>query len=99
MFLLDAPILRESSSPPFSAPFSRALLRANSCVWQLLVFCFPGSSPYPLGPSHKADARLGSSSPSLLCAPRKRGRKRRFQECLTYMLSGIALGLVWSPAA
>jgi hypothetical protein len=38
------------SRPPFFChSFSRALLRANSCVRQLRVFCFPGSALTPLG--------------------------------------------------
>jgi hypothetical protein len=81
--LLFIPILTDfGKPPPFSChSFSRALLRANSCVLQLQVFCFRGSSLNPMGPSHKAAARFGSESHSLLCAPRKWGK----------MLSGIAL--------
>jgi hypothetical protein len=73
------------SRPPFFChSFSRALLRANSCVPQLRVFCFPGSSLNPMGPSHKAAARFGSRSHSLLCAPRKWGKKKeKIQLCLT----------------
>src|SRR5260370_21201692 len=60
------------------------LLRANSCVRQLRVFCFPGSSLNSMGPSHKAHARFGSRSHSLLCAPRKWGKKKeKIQLCLT----------------
>jgi hypothetical protein len=43
----------------------------------LRVFCFPGSGLNPMGPSHKAAARFGSRSHSLLGAPRKWGKKRR----------------------
>ena len=44
------PIVSESSKPPFFChSFSRALLRANSCVLQLRVFCFPGSALTPSG--------------------------------------------------
>ncbi len=81
----------ESGKPVFFChSFSRALLRANSCVLQLRVFCFPGSALNPMGPSHKAAARFGSRSHSLLCAPRKWGKKKeKIQLCLTCMLSGI----------
>ena len=42
---LLAPIVPESSTPPFFChSFSWALLQANSCVLQLRGFCFPGSS-------------------------------------------------------
>ncbi len=44
-------------------------------------------------PSDKAATRFGSSSHSLLGAPRKWGKKKeKIQLCLTYMLSGIASG-------
>ena len=91
VIVLLTSIVAESSTPPFFChSFSRALLRANSCVRQLRVFCFPGSSLNPMGPSHKAAARFGSRSHSLLCAPRKWGKKKeKIQLCLTYMLSGI----------
>jgi hypothetical protein len=92
--LLFIPILTDfGKPPPFSChSFSRALLRANSCILQDHVFCFPRFSLNPMGPSHKAAARFGSESHSLLCAPRKRGKKKeKIQLCLTYMLSGIAL--------
>jgi len=75
----------------FCRSFSWALFQANSCVRQLRGFCFPGSSPNIVGPSHKAAARW-KQKPSFLGAPGKWGRKRRFTKCLTYMLSGIASG-------
>jgi len=51
-----------------------------------------------MGPSDKAAARFGSRSHSLLCAPRKWGKKKeKIQLCLTYMLSGIAFSAVRSP--
>src|SRR6266404_1213986 len=56
----------------------------------LRVFCFHGSSPESMGPSHKADAslRLHAPSPSLV-PQRKRGRKKGKTKCPIYMLSGI----------
>jgi hypothetical protein len=70
--------LAESSTPPFFChSFSWALLRANSCVLQLRVFCFPGCALNSMGPSHKAAARFGSRSHSLLGAPRKWGKKKK----------------------
>src|SRR5258706_1398027 len=43
--------------------------------------------PKPLGPSHKAAARFGSRSHSLLGAPRKWGKKKeKIQLCLTSTL-------------
>ncbi len=70
-----------SRAPFFCHSFSRALLRANSCLLQLRVFCFPGSSPLPYWvPSDKAAARFGSSSHSLLGAPRKWGKKKEIQK-------------------
>jgi hypothetical protein len=57
-----------------------------------------GSSHNPVGPSHKAAARFGSRSHSLLGAPRKWGKKKeKIQLCLTYMLRGIGRGCS-SPA-
>src|SRR5439155_9875003 len=64
---------------------SLGLLRANSCALQLRVFCFPGSSLSPLGSSQKAAARFGSSSRSLLCAPRKWGKKKEKIHVLLYV--------------
>jgi hypothetical protein len=50
VIVLLTSIVAESSTPPFFChSFSRALLRANSCVRQLRVFCFPGSALTPLG--------------------------------------------------
>jgi hypothetical protein len=50
---MSRPIPHRSSQfsrPPFFChSFSRALLRANSCVLQLRVFCFPGSALTQLG--------------------------------------------------
>jgi hypothetical protein len=44
----------------------------------LRVFCFHGSSPYGMGPSHKADASLRLHAPSLSLVPqRKSGQKER----------------------
>jgi hypothetical protein len=60
---------------------------------EIYRFCFPGSSLNPMGPSHKAVARLASGSHSLLCAATKWGKKKeKIQLCLTDMLSGIASG-------
>src|SRR5260370_20419544 len=56
----------------------------------LRVFCFHGSSPDSMGPSHKADASLRLHAPSLSLVPqRKRGRKKGKRKCPIYMLSGI----------
>jgi hypothetical protein len=56
----------------------------------LRVFCFHGSSPESMGPSHKADASLRLHAPSLSLVPqRKRGRKKGKTKCPIYMLSGI----------
>ena len=84
----------------FCHSFSRALLRAHSCVRQLRGFCFPGSAlTHHWVPSDKAAARFGSRSHSLPGAPRKWGKKKeKIQSWLTYMLSGIASGVVCSPA-
>ena len=58
----------------------------------LRVFCFHGSSPESMGPSHKADASLRLHAPSLSLVPqRKRGRKKGKRQCPIYMLSGIEL--------
>ena len=87
------PTLPESSKPPFFCrSFSWARLRANSCARQLRGFCFPGSSQTSLGPSHKAAARFGSRSLSLLGAPRKWGRKRRNNH--VYLNSVTIIGFV-----
>ena len=65
------------SRPPFFChSFSRALLRANSCVLQLRVFCFPVLPLHHWVPSDKAAARFGSRSHTLLSAPRKWGKKK-----------------------
>ena len=52
--------------PPlfFSRSFSWALLRANSCVLQLRVFCFHGSSPNIVGPSNKVEGVVSQVSRS-----------------------------------
>ena len=86
---MSRPIPHRSSQfsrPPFFChSFSRALLRANSCVRQLRVFCFPGSALHHWVPSDKAAARFGSNS--LLGAPRKWGKKKeKIQLCLTSTL-------------
>ena len=48
----------------------------------LRVFCFHGSSPDSMGPSHKADASLRLHAPSLSLVPqRKRGRKKGKRKC------------------
>ena len=47
---LLAPIVPESSTPPFFCrSFFWALLQANSCVRQLRGFCLPGSALTPSG--------------------------------------------------
>ena len=81
----------------FCRSFFWALLQANSCVLQLRVFCFPGSALTQRVPSHKAAARLGSRSPRFW-VPQKMGQKKETFSCPTYMLSGIASGVVCSPA-
>jgi hypothetical protein len=83
------------SSPAFFGRTARAI-PLRSC---LLVFCFHGSSPKRMGPSHKADASLRLHAPSLSLVPqRKRGRKKKVKtKCLIYILSGIAFSAVRSP--
>jgi hypothetical protein len=64
----------------------------------LRAFCFHGSSPESMGPSHKADASLRLHAPSLSLVPeRTRGRKKGKRKYPIYMLSGIAPGEVRSP--
>ena len=75
----------------FCRSFFWALLQASSCARQLRVFCFPGSSLTPMGPSHKAAACFGSRSPRFW-VPQKMGQKKETFSCPTYMLSGIASG-------
>ena len=81
----------------FRNSFSWARLRANSCVRQLRGFCFPGSSPKTWVPSQNAAARFGSRSPRSW-VPQENGAEKGDSKCLTYMLSGIASGVVCSPA-
>jgi len=81
----------------FYLSFFWAPLEANSCVRQLRGFCFPGSALTPLGSLPESSRSLWKQKPSLLGAPVKWGRKRRYFSCLTYMLSGIAFSAVRSP--
>src|SRR6266446_3086207 len=73
---LDIPLYRTASGQ-FLRPAASRLLLSRFL-------------PKGTGPSHKAPARLGSSGLSLLGAPRKWGKKKENNLCLTYMLSGIA---------
>ncbi len=79
----------------FSAPFSWALLRANSCARQLRVLCFLGSALDSIWvPSHKADASLRLHAPSLSLVPqRKRGRKKGKNK-MSYLNSVTLVGFV-----
>lgn len=80
----------------FCRSFFRALLQANSCVRQLRGLYFSGSALNHRVPSHKAAARFGSSSPRFW-VPQKMGQKKDTFSCPTYMLSGLAFGVVHSP--
>ncbi len=75
------------SRPPFFChSFSRALLRANSCVRQLRVFCFPGSSRTSQVPPIKQPLALEAAALAFGCL-RKWGRKKeKIQLCLTSIL-------------
>ena len=71
------PTLTEPGSPLFFChSFSRALLRAHSCVLQLRGFCFPGSSLNAWVPPIKQPLALQAAALVFGC-PRKWGRKRR----------------------
>jgi len=103
------PLSEPSSSPTFLSLGIRFFLfpiffglaaRVIPLRSGLRVFCFHGSSPDSMGPSHKADASLRLHAPSLSLVPqRKRGRKKGKRKCPIYMLSGIASGVVCWPAA
>ena len=86
--------LLSSAGHPFSATHF-----LGHCFGLIPASCSFASSAFPVPPLHhwvpsdKAAARFGSSSHSLLGAPRKWGKKKeKIQQCLTYMLSGIASG-------
>jgi len=63
----------------------------------LRVFCFQGSSPESMGPSHKTDASLRLHASLSLAPQGKRARKKTKTKCLINMLAGIACGAVRSP--
>jgi hypothetical protein len=63
------PALRASSISPPRGPANRMSSVAFFSIAAWLHSS--GSTLNPIGPSHKAAARFGSSSHSLLCAPRK----------------------------
>ena len=66
----------------FCHSFSCAPLRANSCVLQLRVFCFPGSSPTPWVPPIKQPL-ASEAEATRLSVPQENGaRKRRFKNVL-----------------
>ncbi len=95
---MSRPIPHRSSQfsrPPFFCySFSRALLRANSCVRQLRVFCFPGSAlTHHWVPSHKAVARFGSSSPRFR-VPQKNGAEKG-DIFMSYLYDLILCPLDW----
>src|SRR6266481_5627085 len=82
----------------FYRSFFWALLQANSCVRQLRGFCFPGSALTPFGfPPIKQPFALEAEAIAFGC-PRKMGQKKETFSCPTYMLSGIASGVVCLPA-
>ncbi len=63
---------------PFSAtPFLGPLLRANSCVLQLRVFCFPGSALTPLGSLPKSSRSLWKQQPLASGWPQENGARKR----------------------
>ena len=71
-----------------------ALLQANSCARQLHGFCFPGFSLRTQVPPIKHPLALGEAA-SRSWVPQENGAKKKEKNsCLTYMLSGIALGVV-----
>src|SRR5258708_29443145 len=88
----------------FLSPVGRSFSATHfhgHCFRLIPASCSFASSAFPVPPLHhwvpsdKAAARLGSRSHSLLGAPRKWGKKKeKIQLCLTYMLSGIAFGVV-----
>jgi hypothetical protein len=62
---------------PFSAtPFLGPLLRANSCVLQLRVFCFPGSSRTAWVPPIKQPLALEAEA-TRFCVPQENGARKR----------------------
>ena len=95
---MSRPIPHRSSQ--FSRPaffyrsFFWALLQANSCVRQLRGFCFPGSALHTIGfPPRMQPLALEAAALAFGC-PSKMGQKKETFSCPTYMLSGIALGVV-----
>jgi hypothetical protein len=78
---LSRPIPHRSSQfsrPPFFChSFSRALLRANSCVLQLRVFCFPGSSLNRWVPPIKQPLALEAAATRFRVPQENGARKRR----------------------
>jgi len=87
---LPAQIARPVShrSSQFSRPaffyrsFFWALLQANSCVLQLRVFCFPGSSRTTQVPPIKQPLALEAEASCFGC-PRKMGQKKEIFSCPT----------------
>jgi hypothetical protein len=78
---MSRPIPHRSSQfsrPPFFChSFSRALLRANSCVLQLRVFCFPGSALNSIGfPPIKQPLALEAEA-TRFCVPQENGARKR----------------------
>ena len=69
--------LSSSAGRPFSAThFLGPLLRANSCVLQLHVFCFPGSSLNLRAPPIKQRLALGAEA-TRFCVPQENGARKR----------------------
>src|SRR6266436_9943944 len=91
------PIVSESSKPPFFChSFSRALLRANSCVLQLRVFCFPGSSLTPLGSLRLSSRSLWKQKPLASGCPKKMGQEKGENSVMAYLNSITLVGFVGS---
>src|SRR6266850_852693 len=84
-YLTDLP---SSVSQPFSAThFLGHCFGLIPASGSFAASAFPVPPSTRLDPSHKAAARFGSRSHSLLCAPRKWGKKKeKIQLCLTSTL-------------
>ena len=79
--LSDVPELGHSflSFPDFLWATARVIPMRSG----LRVFCFPGSSPKSMRPSHKADASLRLHAPSLSVVPKENGAERKGEnKCL-----------------
>jgi single-strand DNA-binding protein len=91
------PIVFEFGRPSFFChSFSWALLQANSCVRQLRVFCFPGSSLYAIGfPPLKQPLALEAEAFASMC-PKKMGQEKGENSAMSYLNSITLVGFVGS---